>query len=143
MLFDVKESDGLTGSFFSVEGEYGNLGTHVEANPHGVTQGPIDIKPSAVIEIDFSRRVAPILDRQLRRVEKGRLALAPMRVAAEDPSLVAVPNGQICPVGVVTQHQMCLVRPQFGQGSFRLEGGTPQIIEPGYLQASDIDTGVA
>src|SRR5262249_33215471 len=65
--------------------KYGDLGPHVEADAVVVSDGAIDVHETLVSQIESSRSVSLIHDRQSRRVEKRRLALSAVRMSRENP----------------------------------------------------------
>src|SRR5207302_649897 len=97
------------------QGEDGDIGAHVEADVVQVAEGAVDVEAAAVEEVDLTGGVAAVLHGQDGGGEQGRLALAAVGVAAQDPAAVAGPARLVGGVGVVAEGEVGAVGGEAGQ----------------------------
>src|SRR6478735_5012988 len=94
----------------------------------------IDVHAAALRQYEFAGSVPPILDRQQRRRQKRRLALAAVCVAAENPTGVVAPARLVCTVGIVAQCDRGSREICYRERLANVEPLGPQIVQTDYLQ---------
>src|SRR4051812_29287840 len=93
-----------------------------------------DIQAPISLEREFAGRIALVVHWQQRRRQERRLALAAMRVAAEDPALEAVPDRDVDGIRIMAEHDRRASWVELPQRVRRTELVGPEVVEPGELQ---------
>ena len=123
--------------------EHRDLRRDVEADVPQVAEAAVNVELAAVEEINFAGNVPAIVHRHDRRRQERRLALAAVRVAAQNPALIALPNIAVGRVGVVAQEQVGLVAVQMPRHRLGVARRSPQIVHAGHRQAGHVAAAVA
>ena len=116
------------------EPEDRDLGTHIEANPKEMADAAANVHAAVAGQIKLAGGVALILHGQeWWRKERG-FALASMGVAGKDPTLVLAPDGEICGIRIMTEHNSGRVGTFLGEQLERTEARAPKVVESEELQ---------
>src|SRR5688572_19970313 len=97
----------------------------------------VDVKFSAVAQVELPRRVAAVAHGKQRRRQEWRLALTTVGMAGEDPALEVRPAGKIAGVRVMTEREDGFTGPNAGQHALGSESAAPQVVETDDFQPGD------
>ena len=87
-----------------------NFRTHHKANLKRMPQRTVDVKHSSIFKINFSGNIFSVFHGKQRRNDSGNSALSSMRMSAQNPTLITIPDIFITGIGIMTENDICLGR---------------------------------